>query len=77
VNAELCSPGPATPMQVAPLPLQKPREASTPCPSNATTGATHSFESAKTSSELQLASGTPTSMPTYAQVCTSFSFPCS
>jgi hypothetical protein len=68
VKAALCSPGPATPLQVAPLLQQKPREASTSCPNSATTRSTHSCEAAKTSSELQLASGTPTSLPTCAQV---------
>ncbi|KAG0565240.1 hypothetical protein KC19_8G175300 [Ceratodon purpureus] len=67
LKSELCSPGPVTPMQVASLPQQKPRETSTSCPESATTWSTHSFEAAKTSCELQSASGTPQSLPAAIQ----------
>ncbi|KAG0565228.1 hypothetical protein KC19_8G175000 [Ceratodon purpureus] len=67
VKAELCSPAPLTPMQVAPAPQQKPRETNVSCPNSATTGPTHSFEAAKSSYELQFASGTPQSLPVSTQ----------
>ena len=72
MNAELCSPGPATPIQVVPLPQQKPREASKSCPNTATIRVMHPFEAAKSSCEPQLASETLKSVPASTQVCTSF-----
>ncbi|XP_024356734.1 uncharacterized protein [Physcomitrium patens] len=55
VKSELSSPGPATPMQAAPLPQQKPRESNKTCPIISNTGATHASQPAKAESEPKLA----------------------
>ena len=69
MKAELCFPGPATPMQVASVSQQKLREASASCPNSAPIGSLHSFEASKASCQLHLASGNSKFLLPFTQLC--------